>query len=100
MKIYCSQKINFLSIFQTSAFNNLMSIISRPEWVSEILEIVTSALENERIEVREKAAGVLSGLLHCGFMSHEKRNELLVRTQSLEMPERRIMKGMQLYLAR
>ena len=57
-----------------------MSIISRPEWVSQILEIVTSALENERIEVREKAAGVLSGLLHCGFMSAEKRTELLVRT--------------------
>lgn len=32
--------------------------------------MVEKLLENERVEVREKAGEVLSGLLHCGFISN------------------------------
>jgi len=39
--------------------------------------VVTSLLEDEHITVRQKAAKVLGGLLHCGFVGEEALTQLL-----------------------
>lgn len=66
-----------LELLETSTFNNFMSIWSRPEWAQEVLSIVTQSIESDRLEVREKAATVLSGLLHSGFVDDEGKKSLL-----------------------
>eukprot|EP00095_Tigriopus_kingsejongensis_P000186 maker-scaffold41_size498431-snap-gene-0.12 protein:Tk00186 transcript:maker-scaffold41_size498431-snap-gene-0.12-mRNA-1 annotation:"proteasome activator complex subunit 4" len=66
-----------LQVLEVSVFMNLPSLLSRPDWMGEIVEIATKSLESERIEIREKAGQFLCGLLHCDFVSDGKRVELL-----------------------
>ncbi len=65
-------------MFQTTVFSNMSIILSRSEWVERVMKTVTTALVNERVEVREKAAAVLGGLVHCRFIDSERRKKLLV----------------------
>lgn len=64
--------------FQVSVFSNMPSYLSRDDWVHSIIEIVEISLRDERVEVREKAGQVLSGLFHCEFIRGERRTKLLV----------------------
>lgn len=43
-------------------------IISNDEWIQKVQTIVLRLLEDTSLEVREKAAQVLGGLLHCSFL--------------------------------
>lgn len=51
-------------------------VLSSTEWTTESTAIVLKLLEDKRVEVREKAAEVLGGLLHCDFINNT--DELLV----------------------
>jgi proteasome activator subunit 4 len=59
------------------------AILSKPEWAERVVVTVTTALTDERVEVREKAAVVLGGLVHCRFIDSERRQKLLVRYHSV-----------------
>ena len=66
-------------MLQVCVFHNLAMVLSRPEWVSLVMEMVTTSLKDERIEVRDKTATVLTGLIHCQFVDTKAREELMVR---------------------
>lgn len=51
---------------------------SNPDWVGRVVAVVKTSLKDERVEVREKASDVLSGLLHCAFIEKEEQSQLLV----------------------
>ncbi|KAL1501106.1 hypothetical protein ABEB36_006493 [Hypothenemus hampei] len=47
---------------------NMPTIQSNSEWVIQIQDLVLQLLEDVQLEVRVKAAKVVSGLLHCHFI--------------------------------
>ncbi|KAK6639500.1 hypothetical protein RUM43_007773 [Polyplax serrata] len=62
-----SSVVVFLQVF---IFHNMSLVLSIPEWANESTQIVLNLLEDKRVEVREKAAEVLGGLIHCDFISN------------------------------
>ena len=46
----------------------------------QVTECVVRGLHDERVEVREMAVQVFSGLLHCGFIDRARQQELRVMT--------------------
>lgn len=58
--------VEFLQVF---IFRNMFTVLSDSRWTKETTDIVLEMLEDDRVEVREKAAEVLGGLLHCDFIS-------------------------------
>ena len=63
-----SARVAIIDIMQVIVFNNLLIVLSKPEWVEKVQSIVLRLLEDNILEVREKAAQVLGGLLHCAFL--------------------------------
>lgn len=61
-------KLAVLEFLQAMAFHNMAVVISRDEWVAKVKTIVLRLLEDASLEVREKAAQVLGGLIHCSFL--------------------------------
>ena len=59
-------------------FTNLHSFLSQEVWVSAVVEIVEASLRDDRLEVREKSAKILSGLLHCEFIRGDRKRKLIV----------------------
>ena len=59
-------------------FSNLPSILSTEDWPTLVIKIVEKGLLDERVEVRVKAGQVLSGLLHCEFISKDAKGKILV----------------------
>ena len=51
------------------------SMLSTEEWPTLVIKIVETGLLDERVEVRVKAGQVLSGLLHCEFISKEVKEK-------------------------
>ncbi|XP_050071762.1 proteasome activator complex subunit 4A-like [Anopheles maculipalpis] len=58
-----------IDVLQVQVFYNMTIILSRPEWKAKVQEIVLRLLEDSVVEVREKAAEVLCGLVHCSFLT-------------------------------
>lgn len=71
-----SARFTSLEFLQVLVFHNMGIIISNASWVDSVKSIVLRLLEDERLEVREKASQVLGGLLHCTFI--EDQEKLLV----------------------
>ncbi|XP_071454240.1 proteasome activator complex subunit 4-like [Hetaerina americana] len=61
-----------LDYLQVLVFHNMATVMSEDSWVEEVTNLVLEPLEDERVEVREKAAQVLGGLLHCGFVASKE----------------------------
>lgn len=59
-------------------FSNMPSVLSKDAWPSLVVQIVEKGLNDESVEVRVKSGQVLSGLLHCAFISKVGREQLLV----------------------
>ena len=59
-------------------FTNLHSFLSEEAWLSAVVEIVEASLRDDRLEVREKSAKILSGLLHCEFIRGDRKRKLIV----------------------
>uniref|UniRef100_A0AAG5D0L9 Proteasome activator complex subunit 4 C-terminal domain-containing protein n=1 Tax=Anopheles atroparvus TaxID=41427 RepID=A0AAG5D0L9_ANOAO len=58
-----------IEVLQVQVFYNMTIILSRAEWKAKVQEIVLRLLEDNVVEVREKAAEVLCGLVHCSFLT-------------------------------
>lgn len=63
-----SARLAVIDVLQVLVFNNMPIVLSQPEWVQQVQSIVLLLLEDSVLEVREKAAQVLGGLLHCSFL--------------------------------
>lgn len=61
-----------LEFLQALVFHNMSVFLSNSTWVEQVRKIVLRLLEDERLEVREKAAQVLGGLLHCTFIPDQE----------------------------
>uniref|UniRef100_A0A182W0W9 Proteasome activator complex subunit 4 C-terminal domain-containing protein n=1 Tax=Anopheles minimus TaxID=112268 RepID=A0A182W0W9_9DIPT len=66
---YWSARRAVIDVLQVQVFYNMTIILSRPEWKAKVQEIVLRLLGDSVIEVREKAAEVLGGLVHCSFLT-------------------------------
>ena len=66
---------------QVFTFNNLFNIIHLEVGVDQVTTTVLLLLSDERLEVREKAAQVLGGLLHCDFLNRDRSRVLLTKFQ-------------------
>lgn len=62
-------------------FNNLFNVIDLAGGVDSVTSTVLLLLSDERVEVREKAAQVLGGLVHCNFLNGTKSVDLLAKFQ-------------------
>ncbi|XP_057375631.1 proteasome activator complex subunit 4-like [Daphnia carinata] len=74
-------RIASLEFLQVLTFSNLFNVTFISDGVDSVASLVTFLLADERLEVREKAAQVLGGLLHCGFVDREKSQQLLDQFQ-------------------
>lgn len=63
-----SARLAIIDILQVIVFHNMAIVLSRSEWVDKVLSIVLRLLEDNVLEVREKSAEVLGGLIHCSFL--------------------------------
>ena len=61
-----------------TVFVNMPSLLSNPNWVHQVMDVVENSLIDERVEVRSKASVVLGGLVHCAFVDKERSDILLV----------------------
>ncbi|XP_058447896.1 proteasome activator complex subunit 4A-like isoform X2 [Malaya genurostris] len=64
-----SARRSVIDVLQVLVFYNMTIILSKDQWIAKIQEIVLRLLEDNVVEVREKAAEVLCGLLHCSFLT-------------------------------
>lgn len=64
-----SARRSVIDVLQVLVFYNMTIILSNERWKARVLEIVLRLLEDSVVEVREKAAEVLCGLLHCSFLT-------------------------------
>ncbi|XP_053680435.1 proteasome activator complex subunit 4B-like [Anopheles nili] len=69
MMPFWSARRAVIDVLQVQVFYNMAIILSRPEWKAKVQEIVLRLLEDSVVEVREKAAEVLCGLVHCSFLT-------------------------------
>ena len=68
-----SARFTSLEFLQVLVFHNMGIILSNALWTNCVKDTVLHLLEDDRLEVREKASRVLGGLLHCTFITdHEK----------------------------
>ncbi|XP_046740797.1 proteasome activator complex subunit 4-like [Diprion similis] len=61
-----------LEFLQVLIFHNMSILLSNPLWVDQVCRLVLCLLEDECLEVREKAGQVLGGLLHCTLIPDQE----------------------------
>ena len=54
-------------------FTNFAGFASVPTETTQLVLVAVQLLKDPQLEVREKAGGVLSGLLNCGFVTPSQR---------------------------
>lgn len=83
-----SARASCLDFLQVLVFSNMSILLSNEEWIRAIQNMVLKLLEDDRLEVREKAAQVLSGLLHCTVVPDQE--VLLVNSYTFHNLKREI----------
>lgn len=68
-----SARFTSLEFLQVLVFHNMGIILSNELWINCVKDIVLRLLEDDRLEVREKASQVLGGLLHCTFITDQEK---------------------------
>jgi proteasome activator subunit 4 len=63
-----SARLAVIDVLQVLVFHNMATVLSQIKWVELVQTIVLRLMEDSVLEVREKAAEVLGGLLHCAFL--------------------------------
>ncbi|XP_055375207.1 proteasome activator complex subunit 4-like [Condylostylus longicornis] len=63
-------RLAVIDALQVLVFHNLMIALNNDKVIQKIEHIVLTLLEDNHISVREKAAEVLGGLLHCSFLTN------------------------------
>lgn len=64
-----SARLAVVDLLQVLVFHNMSIFLSLSEWVDKVQAIVLRLLEDNVLEVREKASEVLCGMLHCSFLT-------------------------------
>ena len=75
-------KWSILEFLKTVVFTNFISFVSNNELRSRVISFTTDLLADSHITVRQKAAKILGGLLHSGFVGDEAVTELLAGLRS------------------
>ncbi|CAL4088618.1 unnamed protein product [Meganyctiphanes norvegica] len=73
-----------LAVLQVVVFHNMFTVVACGEGAAEgIQRLVVSLLRDPRLEVRTMASQVLSGLIHCRFITAEEKliNEFTTQLQ-------------------
>ncbi|XP_047484565.1 proteasome activator complex subunit 4-like isoform X1 [Penaeus chinensis] len=80
-----------LSLLQVAVFTNMFTILTNEEATLQIPKLVVDLLADVRLEVRQMASTVLSGLIHCKFIQAEDKllGEFTSRLQSGQKRKRR-----------
>lgn len=68
-----SARSTSLEYLQVLVFQNMGIILGNLSWIECVKNIVLRLLEDDRLEVREKASQVLGGLLHCTFIVNQEK---------------------------
>ncbi|RLU16905.1 hypothetical protein DMN91_010974 [Ooceraea biroi] len=68
-----SAKFTSLEFLQVLVFHNMGIFLSNVSWIDCVKNVVLCLLEDDRLEVREKASQVLGGLLHCRFITNQEK---------------------------
>lgn len=63
-----SVRLSIIDIMQVLVFNNMAIVYSRDDLIAKVQSIVLRLLEDNVLEVREKSAQVLGGLIHTNFL--------------------------------
>lgn len=83
-----------LDVLQVLIFQNMPVVLSKEEWIKQVQEIVLLLLEDSVLEVREKSAEVLGGLIHCSFLpTTETLLELFKKKCKTKIVKRRMEMG-------
>jgi proteasome activator subunit 4 len=69
---FWSSRLSCLEFLQVLVFHNMSILLSDEAWIRTIQDIVLKLMEDERLEVREKASQVLGGLLHCTIIPNQE----------------------------
>uniref|UniRef100_A0A336KJE2 CSON009560 protein n=1 Tax=Culicoides sonorensis TaxID=179676 RepID=A0A336KJE2_CULSO len=64
-----SARLAVVDLLQVLVFHNMAIFLSRDDWIEKVQAIVLRLLEDNVLEVREKASEVLCGMLHCSFLT-------------------------------
>jgi len=70
-------KMSMLEFLQVAVFTNFPSLVCSPVYRNQVTSLTTSLLSDPHITVRQKAAKILGGLLHSGFLSGSSLDILL-----------------------
>lgn len=79
-----SARFTSLEFLQVLVFYNMGIILSNASWVDCVKNIVLRLLDDERLEVREKASQVLGGLLHCMFITDHETLLVSIKNRKLK----------------
>lgn len=71
-----SARLAVIDVLQVLVFHNMAIFLSKTEWIQKVQKIVLKLLEDNVLEVKEKAGEVLCGLLHCSFLPTDELLEL------------------------
>lgn len=71
-----------LRLLQAVTFHNMFLLTEQAKICAEVIELVLAALSCARLEVRQLASQVLSGLFHCHFIGVDQRRHLVSRFSS------------------
>lgn len=79
----CSQSSSWsvragsIQFLQVLLFHNMSTLLSDKTWIAQIRAVLMRLIKDERVEVRETAAQILNGMLHCTLIDDPEA--LLVR---------------------
>ncbi|XP_043232367.1 proteasome activator complex subunit 4B-like isoform X2 [Amphibalanus amphitrite] len=73
---YWRARVAGLAFLQAAAFHNMFLLLGQEDEAQTVTECVVRGLHDARVEVREMAVQVFSGLLHCGFIDSARQQEL------------------------
>ncbi|XP_058802846.1 proteasome activator complex subunit 4A-like [Phymastichus coffea] len=67
-----SVRAGSIEFLQVLLFHNMSTLLSDKAWITEIRVVLMRLIKDERVEVRETAAQILNGMLHCTLIEdHE-----------------------------
>lgn len=67
-----SARSSCAEFLQVLVFHNMSTLISNKEWIKQVQNVVLRLLEDENVQVREKAGQILGGLLHCTLLPEQE----------------------------
>lgn len=67
-----SVRAGSLQFLQVFLFHNMSVLLSEKNWIGSVQTLVVRLLQDESVEVRERAAQVFNGMLHCTLVDDDQ----------------------------